>query len=51
MDAVDDNKISVITVEMAKGLEFEKVVVITDGMTINEKYISFTRALDKLSIT
>ena len=48
--AVDNNRISIITVEMAKGLEFDKVVVLTEEMTINEKYISFTRALDNLIV-
>lgn len=51
MDTVDNNKISIITVEMSKGLEFEHVVVITDGMTVNEKYISYTRALESLIVT
>ena len=50
LDAVDNGKVSIITVEMAKGLEFENVVVITDDMTINEKYISYTRALQNLIV-
>ena len=47
---VDDNLISVISVETAKGLEFDTVVVITDSLTENEKYIAFTRALDHLIV-
>lgn len=47
---VDDKKISVISVETAKGLEFESVVAIVDQMTNNEKYITYTRALDNLSV-
>jgi DNA helicase IV len=51
IDSVDNSKISVITVEMAKGLEFERVVVLTEDMSINEKYISYTRALESLIVT
>jgi len=48
--AVDDKKISIVTVENAKGLEFEAVTVLRDGMEINEQYIAFTRALDHLCV-
>lgn len=48
--AVDEKKLSVISVETAKGLEFEAVVAIVDQMSPNEKYISYTRALDRLSV-
>ena len=48
--AVDDKKISILTVENAKGLEFEAVVVLCDGMEINEQYIAYTRALDYLCV-
>ncbi len=48
--AVDDKKISILTVENAKGLEFEAVIVLCDGMEINEQYIAFTRALDHLCV-
>lgn len=51
LNIVDISKISIITVEMAKGLEFENVVVIPDNMSVNEKYISFTRALEILTIS
>ena len=47
---VDTHKISVITAEMAKGLEFESVIAITDYMEANEKYIAFTRALQNLFV-
>ena len=47
---IDDKKLSVLTVENAKGLEFEAVVVLCDGMEINEQYIAYTRALDYLCI-
>lgn len=49
-DEINDKKISIITVEQAKGIEFDNVVVIADQMTPNEKYISFTRALDELIV-
>lgn len=49
-DKIDDKKISIITVEQAKGIEFDNVVVIADQMTPNEKYISFTRAMDELTV-
>ena len=45
-----NDKISVFTVEEAKGLEFEYVVSFVNGMSSNEKYISFTRTLTGLSI-
>ena len=38
------------TVKEAKGLEFKHVVVIDRDMTVNEKYISYTRALAKLTV-
>ena len=49
-DKVEDNKISVITAETAKGLEFDTVVAVTDQMEDNEKYISYTRALERLYV-
>ncbi len=48
--SVDEKKISVLSVETAKGLEFEAIVAIVDQMSVNEKYISYTRALDKLCV-
>lgn len=48
--SVNDSKISVLTVENAKGLEFETVAVFCKGMTINELYIAYTRALDSLCV-
>lgn len=47
---VDSSKISVISVEAAKGLEFEAVVAIVSQMTNNEKYVTFTRALSNLVV-
>jgi len=48
--AVDDRRLSVLTVENAKGLEFEAVAVLCGGMEINELYIAYTRALDHLCV-
>ena len=48
--SMDDSKVCILTVEQAKGLEFDSVVAITDQMTKNEKYIAYTRALDSLMI-
>jgi len=45
---VDAGRVSVISTEMAKGLEFEYVVAVTPGMSENERYVAFTRALDTL---
>lgn len=42
--------ISLLSVEDSKGLEFEDIYVIDDNMSKNEKYISFTRALETLTI-
>lgn len=47
---VNDKKISVLTVEHAKGLEFETVMVLCHGMEINEQYIAYTRALNHLCV-
>lgn len=43
--SLDNNKINVMTVKMAKGMEFDTTLVITKYMTRNEKYIALTRAL------
>ena len=49
-DKIDDKKISIITVEQAKGIEFDNVVVVADQMTTNERYIAYTRALEELVV-
>lgn len=43
-------KVSVLTVEEAKGLEFYSVVVLPQGMSENEQYVAFTRALHELTV-
>ena len=39
-----------MTIYVSKGLEFTSVVVITDGMSKNEEYIAYTRALKALAV-
>lgn len=48
---IESDAISVITVEEAKGLEFDAVVVLENNMSVNERYLAYTRALDHLIIT
>ena len=50
-NTIASSGISVITVEEAKGLEFDAVMVIENYMSINEQYVSYTRALDQLFVT
>lgn len=47
---VDPKRVSLVTVEMVKGLEFDVVLAIGTEMTENEKYIAYTRALDLLAV-
>jgi len=42
--------LNVIPINLAKGLEFERVYAIPYQMTQNEKYVAFTRALNELCI-
>lgn len=44
------NKWNLMTVEQAKGLEFETVFAVSGRMSENEKYIAYTRALDELYV-
>ena len=43
-------KINVMSVFESKGLEFSAVAVYDEGMTENEKYIAYTRALRELAV-
>lgn len=43
-------KICVLSVEVVKGLEFDAVVAVTQGMSNSEKYVTYTRALDHLNV-
>jgi len=49
-DKVDNGYISFMYVDEVKGIEFDKVFVISNRMTKNEKYIAYTRALSELII-
>ena len=44
------DKIFYYNVKEVKGLEFDIAFVILEGMSDNEEYISYTRALNKLYI-
>lgn len=46
----DTTKVSVMYVDEIKGIEFDRVFVVDEDMERNERYIAFTRALDKLKI-
>lgn len=46
----DTTKVSVMYVDEIKGIEFNRVFVVDEDMERNERYIAFTRALDKLTI-
>ena len=41
---------TVLTVKDSKGLEFQNIIVIDQGMSSNEKYIAYTRALANLVV-
>ncbi len=47
---VNPAKWNLLTISQAKGLEFATVIAASGRMTENEKYICYTRALDKLII-
>ncbi len=44
------DEFEILTVKMAKGLEFKKVYVIDKDMSDNEKYIAYTRAMAELCV-
>lgn len=46
----DTSKIDVMYVDEIKGIEFDKVYVVDENLERNERYIAYTRALDKLTI-
>ncbi len=47
---ISKTKINLMTVYQSKGLEFTAVAVADSDMTLNEKYIAYTRALKELAI-
>lgn len=44
------SKINIMTVYESKGLEFTSVVVVAKNMSVSEKYIAYTRALNELAV-
>lgn len=49
-DQIGNGRICVAYVDEVKGIEFYKVFVVINGLTTNEKYIAYTRALAELTI-
>ena len=47
-DKMDNGYISLMYVDEVKGIEFDKAYVVSNGMSRNEKYIAYTRALSEL---
>lgn len=47
---ISKTKINLMTVYQSKGLEFTAVAVVDGDLTVNEKYIAYTRALKQLAI-
>ncbi len=49
-DNIGAGKIAITYVDEIKGIEFDTVFVVQTGMSKNEKYIGYTRALSKLIV-
>ncbi len=49
-DDIDNGRIAVKYVDEVKGIEFDRVYVVSNKMSRNEKYIAYTRALSDLII-
>ena len=49
-ERIEKGKINILDVSEIKGLEFKKVYVISKNMTKNERYLSYSRALNHLVI-
>ena len=49
-DRIGNGYISLMYVDEVKGIEFDRVYVIPNKMSNNEKYIAYTRALSELVI-
>ncbi len=49
-DEIFRDSYNVIPVSQVKGLEFEKVIVLTEGMTDHQKYVACTRAIKALQV-
>ena len=49
-DEIGSGRITLAYVDEVKGIEFDHVFVVPNGMSKNEKYIAFTRALSSLTL-
>ena len=49
-DKIGNGLIAIMYVDEVKGIEFDKVFVVVNKMTKNEKYIAYTRALSELIV-
>ena len=49
-DEIGNGRIAVKYVDEVKGIEFDRVYVVGNRMTRNEKYIAYTRALSNLVV-
>ena len=47
---ISKTKINIMTVYESKGLEFTAVAVVDGDMSVNERYIAYTRALKELAV-
>lgn len=47
---ISKSKINIMTVYESKGLEFTAVAVVDGDLSLNEKYIAYTRALKELAV-
>ncbi len=47
---ISKSKINIMTVYESKGLEFTAVAVVDGDLSVNEKYIAYTRALKELAV-
>ena len=47
---IDNGRVSLMYVDEVKGIEFDRAYVVINGMSKNEKYIAYTRALSELII-
>ncbi len=47
---ISKSKINIMTVYESKGLEFTAVAVVDADLSVNEKYIAYTRALKELAV-
>lgn len=49
-EEMGNGKIAIVYVDEVKGVEFDRVFVVPNGMKKNEKYIAYTRALSDLIV-